>query len=861
MYIEVPESDYSCNGDEDEAQFVSPFPLSLDTRAIGIRKLSCVDASSYQSEESIPNGKKKMAPNKTYSLKSGSLTNNTSLDEHSDFSCVIVDAPESNDEHGRVNEPGTFREESPIYDVNMNESRDLRSGNADGTPMSEASNDASGDAKSIDEPQKSGRRIDEESRSQIVDEPEQIGKYDDNGALNLSMRRKIDHVPNADVKTSNISNRSAISCGLNLSLKADDRKISAASLNRSTSSVVAKYSPNVPKLANNYNVAAENSLARNVPTKRKDIDVFPTQTIARNDVQVFSDDEMDLEEQSYSPKRVKAPFLNRTVQANSQNGGLQPNEQRSYFLENQSHANFSERNKINDHVRSIRKPENEKCDPRPSHSRQNVQPTQIIRRIKTLPSPSSLLENQSLSNLSKSSKISDHYRSIENEECDPHPSHSRQTVHPTQTIRRIKPLLLPNEIDSIIQIEDGDENTVVPAVDRNKSAGSSIALDRSTPILVSAVIHTTPDEMDRIYEEKETINWRSLDNSRSNRAQSSQPFDFDAIESYDPRVKTAGRVKQTPINIALPESARKNCKLSFDKSEPFVSSKLPKSSSHQQENSRNLVDSIYDMPTQVISKNNTPKFQKTVRAEVDDIISLLDDDAEPEPAVPIKSPKPGKKASTARNRAKAAPKTKRNTKKTPANHVNFVFEAPNTKRRQSRKKVVENLRSVSPCSEIASMATVGIGASKKRKLFNRDAAVDELELIDDGSEILSVKPTQSKTTEFDELLETTISSGADLDDKRRNNPKKFFNRVTENMNKISSQTRRTPLTPTKTTPSPAIDPFDALKDDSMDLKNSMGKVTYSYRTSKKTKSQIKNNRTSSTKTSTCKTSVICIRNE
>lgn len=815
VYIEVPESDCSLNDDDDDedGQFVSPFPLPLETRTFGIRRLSRVDASSYQSEGSIRKSKQTLdfpATNETYLSKSYS-TNITSLSIRSDSSCMIVDVPESNYEDPRVNEisvdePVILYEEASIDDVVINASGDLRSGMANGLPIIAANNNISG-LGTVDGPQKSSKR---RYRSHVVDEKQQTSDYDDNGALNLSTRRRINCSQNDDGKTANTSNRSAISCVLDLSLKTDDRKISAASSKQPTNHVVRNYSPKMPTRTNyKQNQASEISPAKNASTKREEFVVHPTQTIAQNDVRVLPNDEMEIKEQRYPPKRVEGTLSNRTVAVNSQNRALQPNEQKRYLLENQNHSNLKERGTVVDHSHSIKEPKNDNREPSPLHSR-----------------------------------------------C---------IIHPTQIIRRIKPLPSPNKTYSVIQIEDVDsdeENTAVQAVDRNKSAVSSTAMDRSTPKLVRPDLHTTPTKMDEIHKKNEAINWRSLESSKEKRAQSSPSFDFDAIESCDPPIISTERVKQKSLIIALPKRARKNVTPSIDRTDPFVPSpsKVAKAPSHQQDNPCSFVDLIYDVPTQELSKNNKAKYPDTVTTGGDDIISLLDDDDEPEVPVFVDPPKPRKKASTVRSRTKAAPKTVRNTKKSPANHVSFVFEAPKMKRRQSRRKVVKNLGSLSPCSEMGSMAKLGNGASKKRKLFNRDAALDEIEPIDDGDDVLSVKPKRSKTMEFDELLETTVSTAADLDATRKNNPKKFFNRVTENMNKISSQVKTTPLSPTKMTPIPAVDPFDALKEDSMNLKNSMGKVTYSYRTSKKTKSQTKNSRISSTKTSTCKTSVICIRN-
>lgn len=435
---------------------------------------------------------------------------------------------------------------------------------------------------------------------------------------------------------------------------------------------------------------------------------------------------------------------------------------------------------------------------------------------------------QSLKNCGQ--KTTDVPNSSERIECEigkslPRRSPSLQIVHPTQFIRRAEPIPSQIETNAFVQIEDDESRKKFEVTKRySKPSAETKPSKRPTTITIRADVHSTPAEIAEIHLKRDKASeLNSMHNVSTRKKVSRDAIDLDAIEI-----------------IAQPKNVRKNDNQSTEESGAFV----PSQSQVMESSPYHKDDPIYDAHTQTILTCGTPPFQAPI---VDNYIQILDDDDDE----PIKPPKPRRKASTVRTRAKAIPKTQRKTKNTPANHVNFDFDTPQPKGRQNRKKANEKPIPVSPCSEIASKTTTERGSPRKRKLYNKDAELDKLEDNNDDDYVFPANRKRSNAARFEELLETTVSTAADIEESRKENPKKFFNRVAENMHKISSQTKKVPS-------APAVDAFDSLRMETNNVRSSEN-VSYSYRSSTQTNSKINNKQIYSTKTSTCKKSVIFMR--
>lgn len=409
------------------------------------------------------------------------------------------------------------------------------------------------------------------------------------------------------------------------------------------------------------------------------------------------------------------------------------------------------------------------------------------------------------------------------------PESSQSIVHPTQNIRRVEPISSSRSTNDEIRIEevDSDDDEV------------------STQILVRADIHSTPFEVDNIYKKKMTHSKKG-----ATRARKSHPsVNDDAIEPYNYDEPVRVDAQQPQMTIAKPKSARSKIPIAEAQKKRAVAEHTVPASAKERKSLPKLSqrDPIYDAPTQSFKKQSSYVCRTFA---VQDIIDL-DDDEESKNTLPVeRRPQnpPKAKPSTARNRSKKTTRAARKTtqkKKSSVHHVNFVIGTPKPKRRQNRKSGSMN-PVVSPCSEIVSMTAAAAGGRtiKKRRLFSSDAALDAIDRHDDDGDTRPIEPKQCNTTKFDEILDSTISTSAEIDDKNRSKlSTNFFKRAKKNVDKINLSVA-----------SPAIDPFDLLRMDCIDdnnknnnIRNQQSNVTYSYRKSMTSQSDAKNKCTRATK--------------
>lgn len=688
---------------------------------------------------------------------------------------------------------------------------------------------------SIDEPHTNG--------SENADEPQQNGVHNDDVGLSSSTHNKVGRSPIVNER-----NREKVA---SLEFRNNGNRLQKVTV----------------KEVNNQKrtIPVGTSSVNGVQPKRKKFNVNPKQIVVQNDPIEVSDD--DLEEPCQSPKRVKTAQSKHSATAKSTNGASQWNKQLYHRGRKSIEFNLRECNghEVDDHFHQTyveRTPALEHV----------VHPTQLISRAKPIPSQRANGERASCWTPAAMEIVhptqdiprqTNRSRFASSPDCTVHSTQtfSDQIVHPTQIVSFAESSQSAKDTNGVIRIEavSPDEVTDVARTQMSrkaKQAANSSASERSSTILVVADVHSSPSEIDAIVKKREEDAAKRSSKSTSSRKPAPQPNDIDAIELYDTYDERRKKeMKNSSLIVAQPKRTRKSPTQSTSKTVPKVAPKFAKASSKQTPQQNATADggddSIYYVSTQPRRQTNDSERHEPVKATVDEIINRLHEDHDPpemsasvEPPMeplPVEPFKPRRKAIASRPRAKAAPKTQRKTKNTSSKQPKLTFEMP--KSRQTRKKVIENNGGVSPCSEIASVPTIGRGASVKRKLYNKGDEIIDL----DGDDL---PPVQSKriNTNYEDILDTTVSTTG-----CGKKSVKFLDRVAENMDKISSHAKK---------PSPPEDPFDALRmeTDNENGIRSDGKVSYSYRTSSKAKPDVNTPRICSTKKSTSKKNVIPCKN-
>lgn len=586
-------------------------------------------------------------------------------------------------------------------------------------------------------------------------------------------------------------------------------------------------------MPNGTNIHMENgspgiALPKNVSTQGSEFVVHPTQVVARNDVQVFSDDDMELDEPLQSrPVKIKNSASQRN--GTSSNG----NRQQSVSVANSDQ-----------HIAA-----------KQSHQRRNVHSLQVISQAERISSQIPVDDVIPIVDLDEENEIGERNCHKTQDHVRTHagaPHHSTQVVNRVESVSsRIRnarlTVVVRDSIDIKSQIaadvESYEEDAIADpcknvAVDRSRTPDTPIGANLPPPpVLIRADSHSTPDEIFEIHKKRDAL----PTSQRSTRSRVPNPPNADAIEIVSStEIRQTERVEPKAIIVAQPKRAPL-----IASAPAIVTNSLPR----PKQCCGDFDDSIYEESTQKLPGKNS----------FCDGIIVIDDDEDDEPVRATAPPKPRQKAAkenespkprkTAVSRAKASAPSKprqkaatraksapKKPKKTPAHHVNnFLFQTPKAK---NRGKANDLYGPVSPCSDIVSMESIGRGGTRKRKLFSKDSALEDL---DDDADEPDPEPKRRKTQDFDEILETTVSSCADLEDGRKKNPEQYMKRVAQNMKKLSQP-----------------DAFDLLK---MDSEEKVATVSYTaYRASlQTTKSRVNNVESKSTKRSTCKTSVIWMR--
>lgn len=836
----MAESVKSCTEDDDDECFAVP----LEQRTPGIRKMSCVEESPYARE--YANGfdtRNFPATLKTPQCKTNCGSEHYNVSEFSgepnkdvqpkitaDGAMIVDTADTIEIEHiasGRL--PPGFANE-----MVFNGSGQLRSNES---PERVTSEGGDGRYTRVAESQTIRNEATSANSSRCMDEPTE--DLSNAIALHVSLRnrdkRNGNSVSDGD-KSERIDQRKP-------QLDTNDSPTNAAILQCAYSCANGDQSEKAtPNETNNRKEtgSAGIALAKNVSAQGSEFVVHPTQVIALNDVQILSDDDMDLEE----PLQLSPVNIRHSA---SQRNGTSPSGNRQ-----QSPRNVNSSQRIpTKHSQPSESP----------NQRRNVHSTQVIRRAD--PISLQILAAAVIQNVDSGEeneiggrdghKTQDRVRT-------PIETPQHQINHSTQVVNRVESaatriqnahltIVVRDSIsissqDAIADLCEKDE-----AVNGSRTPGTPEDDNNAPPpVTILADVHSTPDEIIEIIEKSDA---RSTSRC-STRTRGPHPPNADVIESFNSSVIHQERAKPRTIIVAQPKRT------------PLITStpaKMTNSLPRQNVCFDNRDGSIYDKPTQAMPK----KKPVMLPTEADDVINLIDDedDGDDEEYVPpkprrkaavrakenesprlrsrVKASAPSKPRQIAASRAKSAPKK---SKKTPSRHVrNFDFEMPKSKNRNKANEP-PGPGPVSPCSDIASMESIGREAPRKRKLFSIELAQDELEDLDADADADSVQaPKRQRTKNFDEISETTVSSAAELDDSRKKNPEKFLDRVVENWNKLSQS-----------------EVFDSLKVDSKVNVAKNGCATYSYRASMRTtKSRVNSVGSNSTKKSTCITSVILMR--